>query len=447
MFGTTEMKNLRLKASQLDFSDRQVIQKYQNEQLCQLLEYLQANSGFYRNLFQVNDIRIDKIQSVADLKYIPTTTKRDIQLYNWDFLCVNKAKIVEYTSTSGTLGAPVIIPLTKRDLNRLAYNEALSYSKMQITEHNVIQLALTLDKQFMAGMAYYQGSHLFDAAVVRTGPGVPSMQWDTIFRLNTSTIVAVPSFIVKLIEYAEQNHIDYKNSPLKKALCIGENVRTINLELNPIGQRINSKWNLELYSTYASSEMQTAFTECACGCGGHQHSELVIIEVLDDYGNAVNTGELGELVITTLGIEGMPLLRYQTGDLCYIIDEPCACGRNSLRISPIAGRKSHMVKLKGTTLYPPMIFESLNARDEIDDYVVVVSSNDLGTDHLVIHIAFKDNVEENIAKTIESYLHATLRVRPDIVVTDTASIMKMQANPASRKTNKFIDTRKSTYPF
>ncbi|MDR1887600.1 MAG: AMP-binding protein [Prevotellaceae bacterium] len=424
----------------LDFQDETTVKEYQNSKLTELLQYLQEKSGFYRNLFKINNIGIHKIKNVNDLKYIPPSTKRDIQLYNWDFLCVPKDRIVEYTATSGTLGAPVVIALSNNDLNRLSYNEWLSFGKMNLRNDDVIQLVLTLDKQFMAGMAYYQGSRMLGATVIRTGPGAPSMQWDTIFRMETTTIVAVPSFIIKLLEYAELNDIKYRESPVKRILCIGENIRNTNMELNLIGQRIKNKWDVDLYSTYASTEMQTAFTECGEGAGGHQHCELIIAEILDDYGNRVAEGETGELVITTLGVEAMPLLRYRTGDLCFMTNEPCACGRKSPRISPIVGRKNHMVKLKGTTLYPPMIFEILNIREEIEDYVVEVSSNSLGTDNLTIHIVMKKETDANI-KTIESYLHASLRVRPEIKITDLATLRNMQMSETSRKVAKFLDKR------
>ncbi len=426
----------------IDFQNKAEIEKFQTNKLIELLNYLEKESKFYQNFFRQNNIDIHKIRTITDLKQIPPTTKRDIQLQNWDFLCVDRTQIVEYVSTSGTLGKPVVVALTKSDLQRLAYNEYLSYTKMGINHNDVIQLALTLDKQFMAGMAYYQGAHMLGAAVIRTGPGVPSMQWDTIFRMQTTTLVAVPSFIIKLIEYAEQNHIDYRRSSLKRVLCIGENVRKDNLELNIIGKSIKDKWAIDIFSTYASSEMQTAFTECSEGRGGHIHPELVLAEVLDDYGNAVPNGEVGELVITTLGVEGMPLLRYQTGDLCYVMPDPCFCGRNTIRISPIFGRKSQMVKLKGTSLYPPMIFEILNAKAEIADYVVEVSSNQFETDDLTIYIALK-NPEEEASQSIKSYLHASLRVRPEIIITDIKSIQNLQMREGSRKIIKFIDKRDS----
>ena len=181
---------------------------------------------------------------------------------------------------------------------------------------------LTLDRQFMAGMAYYSGIRKLGAGVVRVGPGVPSLQWETIERLKPTAIVAVPSFIIKLIQYAEDNDIDINRSSVKKAICIGENIRNERLEPNILNRKITEKWNIQLFSTYASTEMQTAFTECEAGKGGHLNPELLIVELLDDTGRQVAYGEPGEVTITTLGVEGMPLLRYKTGDICIAYNEP-----------------------------------------------------------------------------------------------------------------------------
>src|SRR4030095_1757925 len=126
----------------------------------------------------------------------------------------------------------------------------------------------------------------------------------------------------------------------------------------------------QLYSTYASTEMQTAFTECSQGRGGHLQPELVIAELLDENEKPVPSGTSGEVTITTLGLEAMPLLRYKTGDICIAHHEPCSCGRNSLRLSPVIGRKKQMIKYKGTTLFLPALSDILNDMKDIYDYVV-----------------------------------------------------------------------------
>lgn len=425
---------------EIDFLSTSEIKKYQEIELCKLLAYVSHNSPFYKDLFNENDVDIRKVKTLDDLQHLPTTSKDDLQQRNWDFLSMPKDRVCEYTTTSGTSGLPVTVALSRNDLARLAYNEYLSFVSAGADASDIFQLALTLDKQFMAGMAYYLGAGKLGAGVVRTGPGAPSMQWETIFRIKSTSLVVVPSFILKLIEFALENDIDLNNTPVKRAICIGENIRNQALELNTIGQKVKEKWNIDLYSTYASTEMQTAFTECSQGNGGHLHSELLIAEVLDDIGNPVKPGEYGELTITTLGIEGMPLVRYRTGDLTTILDTPCACGRNSIRISPIYGRKQQMIKYKGTTLYPPAIFDILNTQRDIKDYLVEVYTNELGNDEILIHVAAKEN-SEKLTNSLKSYLHASLRVRPEIIFDSIETIQHKQVVGIGRKLSKFIDSR------
>src|SRR5690606_18411458 len=125
-------------------------------------------------------------------------------------------------------------------------------------------------------------------------------------------------------------------------------------------------------------------TECEHGVGGHHHPELIVVELLDDDNQPVPDGEMGEVTITTLGVEGMPLIRFKTGDLCRAHREPCACGRTTLRLSPVLGRKQQMIKFKGTTLYPPALYDVLNLIDGVNDYVVEVYTNEVGTDAIRI---------------------------------------------------------------
>ena len=115
--------------------------------------------------------------------------------------------------------------------------------------------------------------------------------------------------------------------------------------------------------------MQTAFTDCEHGNGGHHHPELIIVELLDHDNHPVAEGQPGEVTITTLGVEGMPLCRYKTGDVCQAYNSPCPCGRTTLRLGPVLGRKQQMIKLKGTTLYPPAVFDVINQVNEVTDYV------------------------------------------------------------------------------
>ncbi|MEO7215118.1 AMP-binding protein [Mucilaginibacter sp.] len=412
----------------------------QEQKLKQLLQYVNQHSPFYKELFAKNAVDVSKIETIANLSALPTTTKEDLQQRNGDFLCVDSDKIIEYASTSGTLGSPVTIALTESDLRRLTLNEYNSFVCADGSASDIYQLMLTLDRQFMAGIAYYSGLRKLGAGIIRLGPGVPSLQWETIGRLKPTGIVAVPSFILKLIQFARDNNIDINRSSVKKAICIGENIRNADFSYNILGKKITEVWDIQLYSTYASTEMQTAFTECSAGNGGHLQPDLLIVELLDDHDQQVPPNTPGEVTITTLGVEGMPLLRYKTGDICMYFDDACACGRTSLRLSSVIGRKRQMIKFKGTTLYPPALFDLLTEIEDVLDFVVEVYSNEIGMDEVLLHIV-PFNTTKACDNGIRAYLQARLRVSPHVEYITYEQLKKMQDQETGRKITKFFDKR------
>jgi phenylacetate-CoA ligase len=425
---------------QIERQSTKEIKAFQDEKLRELLPFLSKNSPFYSSLFRRNRIDADKIRGIDDLVNIPVTGKSDLQEHNDDFLCVPPGKIVDYITTSGTLGDPVTFSMTDKDLDRLAYNEAISFVCSGGSSEDIYQLMITLDRRFMAGLAYFLGIRMLGAGIVRVGNGIPELQWDTIRRIKPNAIVAVPSFILKVIEYAEQHNIDYRSSSLQKAICIGEPLRNPDFSLNTLGRKILEKWPLKLYSTYASTEMATSFAECSEGIGGHHHPELIIVEFLDDSDKPVKEGELGEVTVTTLGVEGMPLLRFRTGDVCAHYMEPCLCGRNTMRLGPVVGRKSQMIKYKGTTLYPPALYDILDNIDFISGYIVEVYTNEIGTEEILIHVATREPAEER-EKDIKDHFRAKLRVAPLINFKSPEEINRIQFPESGRKSLKFIDNR------
>ena len=425
---------------EIEKESQQTISGYQDRRLREALSYLLLNSPFYRELFSKQAIDIRNIKTTADLVHIPVTTKNDLQIRNEDFLCVPKNKVIDYITTSGTLGNPVTFAMTDKDLDRLAYNEAISFTCAGGSPGDVYQLMTTIDRRFMAGLAYFLGIRMLGASVVRVGNGIPELQWDTIQRIRPGSIVAVPSFILKIIEYAEQHGIDYRNSSIKRAICIGEPLRKVDLSLNTLGRKIVEKWPLKLSSTYASTEMGTSFTECLEGNGGHHHPELIIVEFLDDNDKPVAGGEPGEVTVTTLGVEGMPLLRFKTGDICHHYTAPCRCGRQTTRLGPLIGRKNQMIKYKGTTLFPPALYDILDNIDAISGYVVEVYTNQIGTDEILIHLC-GEGIGEEKEKDIKDHFRAKLRVAPMISFVSENIIQQMQFPGTSRKAVKFIDNR------
>ncbi|MFZ4570736.1 MAG: phenylacetate--CoA ligase family protein [Bacteroidales bacterium] len=419
-----------------------VIKKFQEEALKDPLLYVSTHSPYYSRLFKEHAIDIARIRTLEDLAQIPVTDKGQLQQFNDDFICVPRNRIIDYITSSGTMGDPVTVAMTDSDLDRLAYNEAISFACAGGSSDDVYQLMTTIDRRFMAGLAYFLGIRMLGASIVRVGNGLPELQWDTISRIRPNAIIVVPSFILKLIEYAEQKGIDYCSSSIRKAICIGEPLRDSDLKLNTLGRRIQEKWPIQLFSTYASTEMATTFTECSEGKGGHHHPELIIVEFLDDHDEPVGEGQTGEVTITTLGIKGMPLLRFKTGDICSHTSEPCACGRTTMRLGPIIGRRKQMIKLRGTSLYPPALYDILDNIPYVQNYFIEVYTNAIGTDEVIVNAGVYQ-AEPRLETDIKDHFRARLRVVPEVRFMKPEEIRSVQFPEGARKPLKFIDKRNS----
>ncbi len=426
----------------IEFQKPEEIKAFQEEKLHTALQYLADHSPYYQRMFRSYGIDIRKIQHLEDLVKIPFTEKKDLQLFNDDFLCCPKEKVIDYITTSGTLGDPVTFGCTELDLQRLAYNEKKSFECAGLHPGNIVQLMTTMDKRFMAGLAYFLGIREMGASIIRVGNGIPELQWDTIERIHPDTIMCVPSFILKLINYAEEHNIDYRNSSIRRIIGIGEGLREQDFSLNLLGRRIKEKWDVDLFATYSSTEMGATFSECPYGCGGHVHPELIIVEIIGDDDLPVADGQPGEIVVTTLGVEGMPLLRFRTGDIAAKITDRCQCGRYSYRLTPLVGRKNNMIKFKGTTLYPPAINDVLDNTDYVTGYVIEVSTNDAGTDNVKVKLSLHPDASADAVKQLKDSFRSRIRVAPDIEVLPAEEIQRINFPAKSRKPIKFIDLRK-----
>lgn len=426
----------------IEFESPERIKTFQDGLLHKALVYLNSNSAYYRRMFERYEIDITKIQTLEDLVKIPFTEKKDLQIFNEDFLCVPKEKIIDYITTSGTLGDPVTFGCTEKDLQRLAYNEKKSFECAGLHPGNILQLMTTMDKRFMAGLAYFLGIREMGASIIRVGNGIPELQWDTIKRIKPDTIMCVPSFILKLIQYAEEHGIDYRSSSVKRIIGIGEGLREQDFSLNLLGRRIKEKWGVQLFATYSSTEMGATFSECEYGMGGHVHPELIIVEIIGEDDMPVADGEIGEVVVTTLGVEGMPLLRFRTGDMAAKRVEQCKCGRNSYRLTPLVGRKNNMIKLKGTTLYPPAVNDVLDNTDYVENYIVFVEDSEAGTDEVIVKVGLKGKPDFDAVKDLKDRFRSRIRVAPIVEILPPDEIAKMNFPVRSRKPVKFVDSRK-----
>ena len=416
--------------------DKPEIHTVDIDRLKQTLRYVIKHSKFYKKHLENMDIQ--SVRSFEDFQKLPFVNKADLTTHTKDFWCVDAESIVDYCSTSGSEGRPMTIPLTDVDMDRLAENEAGSFGVAGLGNKDIIQLCTTVDKRFMAGLAYILGARKLGVGMVRSGPGLPEYQWRSILEIKPSTLIVVPSFLVKMLQYAEEMGIDPYKTSVKRAICIGESIRNPDFTLNALGARINAKWKIDLHSTYASSEMQTAFTECTMSQGGHYNSDLIFPEIVDEKGEVLLPGNSGELVITTFGVEGLPLLRYKTGDITCLHAEICDCGHSSMRIGPIQGRKNQMIKVKGTSCYPPALIEVLNGIPKIESFQIQVYYNDLGNDVVSIYInADSDLSEKSIADTFRS----RVRFAPEIIRMKADEIQEMVLPEDTRKAILFKDLR------
>jgi phenylacetate-CoA ligase len=250
-------------------------------------------------------------------------------------------------------------------------------------------------------------------------------------------LIAVPSFIITLIDYAKAHGIDFNATSVRSIVCIGEAIREEDLSLNILGRRITADWNIELFSTYASTEMAAAFTECRAHQGCHLNESLLFMEVLDDHGTPVANGTSGEIVVTTLGTEGMPLIRYKTGDIAHVYYDACACGWKSPRLGPIVGRKNQLIKYKGTTIFPRSIFEIFDGFAEITCYKVEVSKDYLGNDTLTVLL--ERSIEHSgIMPAVVEACQSRLRVVPHFVYLENDYLRSQVFKSNIRKPEKIL---------
>jgi len=425
---------------QFEFLTSAEIRNVQEALFVEHLHYLAQHSPYYHELFTSN--RIDATKHTLDsIHTLPFTDKADLGLHNEEFLAVPRSAIVDMVLSSGTTGRPTTMMYTENDLRRLAYNEVASLASCGLTRDDVVLLTCTMDRCFIAGLAYFSGVRSLGAAAIRNGLSGFESHLEIIQRLKPTAMVGVPTFLLKLGHFLKARDIDPRAAGISKLICIGEPIRDRELQFLRVGESLEAVWGAKIYSTYASSETITSFCECTAQQGGHLHPDLAVVEIVNDKGELLPSGELGEVVVTPMAIEGMPLLRFKTGDISFLITEPCACGRRSPRLGPIVGRKKQMIKFRGTTLYPNSLFAVLDALPGISEYFVTATSDFDLSDVVTVTVALKDS--SCSVEMISERLQAYLRVRPEVIVASEESVKSQVYAGNARKLIRFVDKRKS----
>jgi phenylacetate-CoA ligase len=416
------------------------IEQVQAELLKETVDRVYEKSGYYRSLYKSLDLNPSDIQGLEDLTKLPFTSREEISKNNWDFFSVNREDAAELVSTTGTTGDPVYVAMTRNDQQRLAYNEEKSFTNAGARKGDLFFIDVTCDNLFIAGIAYYSGLIRLGASVVRVGAQNIARQFDLIKKLKPRGIVAVPSFIAQMARRSGDYDINVKDLGLEKIVLIGDSIRNEDFTLNPLGSLISDAFGNIFSSTYGITEGQVSFCECRQRLGLHSHPDLVLAEIIDDEGNPLPDGETGELVLTTLQIEGMPLVRYKTGDITFKISTPCECGSNSLRIGPVMGRKYHRLKFKGVTLYPKTIENAILDVEGVENYQIEAFTGDDHTDHVLLRVGTSRD-DESFKTMLTERLRAKARVSPKLEIMKPEELAKKLFNGGSRKAITFIDKR------
>jgi len=417
----------------IEFAPLNEVEAEQQRLLQQHVQYCKTHSPFYREQLANHDPLSSPLES------LPLTKKMEVSIRNSEFVAVDSAEVADIVFSSGTTGWPTKIVYTQGDLERLAYNEERAFNACGITASDIVLLTCTMDRCFIAGLAYFLGARAIGAAAIRNGHGTLEGHGEVIKHANPTTLIGVPSFLRKLGTYLTEQGMDLPAESVNKLVCIGEPLRDAQMQPLSVATDLESTWGAKVFSTYASSEIVTTFCECTEQAGGHLNPSLGMVEILDENGQPVPDGELGEVVVTPFGVQGMPLIRFRTGDISFINREPCNCGRTSPRLGPIIGRKNQLLKVQGTSLYPQAVFSVLDEMPEVSEYYLEVHAENKLSDRLVVHLAF--SARPVAVEVVLRRLQARLRVKPEVIIEPVGDIRRVVFSPESRKPIRFLDLR------
>lgn len=380
------------------------------------------------------------LKTLRHLADFPLTDKEQLAGAGDAAFACRPESVREWVTTSGTTGKPLRVPLTGPDLKRLAENEAVALNIAGLKRGDTLILALAMDRMFVAGLAYWLGAQQLGAASIRAGSAYVArmeMLQSLLCGDCRNFVITVPSLLAGA---ADLSRCGDAMPGLRAVIGIGEPLRTAGLAANTLAQRLTSNLRVPVLSTYACTETCTTFAEGPLCTGGHLNPALAVVEVTDSRGGAVPDGTLGEVVITPLGVKGMPLVRFCTGDMAALYSEPCLCGRTTPRLGPVVGRKRQLLKVRGASLFPSAIFDCMNAISEVRDYAVVAYREHDLSDRMELHVCLTRNTA-HIRERLAQRTRALLKVQPNIIVTGLDAIRKLQSLTNPRKPSRFVDRR------
>lgn len=410
----------------------------QELQLTRLKETVKhaANSPFYKEIFEKNGITPDSIQTLDDLRKIPFTTKNDLRShYPFGMAAIPIQKCVRIHSSSGTTGNPTVVLHSAKDLDQWANQVARCMYMVGLRDTDVFQNTSGYG-MFTGGLGFQYGAERLGALTVPAAAGNTKRQIKFITDFGTTCLHIIPSYATRLAEVMYEMGIDPRRDTKLHTVCIGAEPHSEEQR-----KRIEQLLGVKAYNCFGMSEMNgpgVAF-ECPEQNGLHIWEDYVIPEIINPQTlEPVPEGEIGELVLTTINREAMPLLRYRTRDLTRFIPGECPCGRTHRRLARFVGRSDDMIILKGVNIFPIQIEKILmNFKELGSNYLITIETVGYN-DEMLIEVELSDlftddySALQRLAKEVTRQLKDELLLTPRVKLVGKGSLPSAEGGKAVR---------------
>lgn len=401
---------------ELETLSRDEIKKLQLERLQQTVRHC-MNSPFYKKRFEEAGLKPEDIKSLDDVRKIPFTTKQDLRdTYPFGMASVPLSKCVRLHSSSGTTGNPTVILHTQKDLDEWANAVARCLWMVGLRPEDVFQNSSGYG-MFTGGLGFQYGAERLGMLTIPAAAGNSLRQIKFIKDFGTTAIHAIPSYLTRLHEVMEQEGVDPRKDTKLRVFAIGAEPHTEEQR-----KRIEDMFGVKAYNSFGMSEMcgpGVAF-ECKEQNGLHIWEDYYIVEIVDpETLEPVPDGQIGELVLTTLNREAMPLLRYRTRDLTRILPGDCPCGRKHIRLDRMRGRSDDMMVLRGVNIFPIQIEKILLNYSELSSNYLITLTTDNDNDNMTVDVELAKegltdeqlkNLEKNVCRALKDEILLTPRV-------------------------------------
>ncbi len=426
---------------EIETMDRAELSKLQAARLGETLERARK-SPHYKRCFEEMGLEIGRIRTVADVERLPLTTKEDLR-ENWPygFLACSRDELIRMHSSSGTTGRATVVFHTASDIEAWANLVARSMYMTGMRRSDVFQNMMTYGL-FTGGLGFHYGAEKIGALVIPAGAGNSKRQIQLMRDFETTAIHIIPSYALHLSSVFAEVGVDPRRDTKLRTAFIGAEPHSEKMR-----RKIEELYGFRAFNSYGISEMNgpgVAF-ECPEQKGMHIWEDNFIVEIIDPVTlKPVPEGEEGELVMTTLLREGMPVLRYRTKDLTRIIPGPCPCGRTHRRIDRIKGRTDDMMILKGVNIFPIQIEKKLMEIPGVGTNFVIILDRVEYNDSMTVKVEVqKEFFGGNLGQLEALRRRIVEELKSDILITPRVDLVEPDSLPKSEgKAKRVIDNRK-----